>query len=60
MYIQEAHLQMNHAVEIIGKVQNDLSVKVMASTDFGPENGIGELFMMYYMTKSNAVQTSVL
>jgi hypothetical protein len=29
-------------VEIIGKVQNDLSVRVMASTDFGPEGNIGE------------------
>ena len=38
---QESHLQLNHAVEIIGKVQNDLSVKVMASTDFGPEGEIG-------------------
>ena len=34
-------MQLNHAVEIIGKVMNDLSVKVMASTDFGPEGGIG-------------------
>jgi hypothetical protein len=39
---QDAHLQLNHAVEIIGKVQNDLSVRVMASTDLGPESGIGE------------------
>jgi len=38
---QDAHLQLNHAVEIIGKVQNDLSVKVMASTDMGPEGNIG-------------------
>ena len=29
-------------MEIIGKVQNDLSVRVMASTDFGPEGNIGE------------------
>ena len=26
---------MNHAVEIVGKVQSDLSIKVLASTDFG-------------------------
>ncbi|GAB1733857.1 hypothetical protein KC343_g9581 [Hortaea werneckii] len=37
---RDAHLQLNHAVEIIGKVQNDLSVKVMASTDMGPEGNI--------------------
>lgn len=40
--LQDSHLQLNHAVEIIGKVQNDLSVRVMASTDFGPEGNIGE------------------
>ena len=40
--IQDSHLQLNHAVEIIGKVQNDLSVRVMASTDFGPEGAVGE------------------
>jgi len=39
---QDSHLQLNHAVEIIGKVQNDLSVRVMASTDLGPEGGIGK------------------
>jgi len=38
---QDSHLQLNHAVEIIGKVQNDLSVKVMASTDMGPEGNVG-------------------
>jgi replication factor A3 len=43
--IQDSHLQLNHAVEIIGKVQNDLSVRVMASTDLGPESGIGEFFL---------------
>ncbi|KAK5167602.1 uncharacterized protein LTR77_007301 [Saxophila tyrrhenica] len=44
---RDAHLQLNHAVEIIGKVQNDLSVKVMASTDFGPEGQIGQsLFLL--------------
>ncbi|EMC97970.1 hypothetical protein BAUCODRAFT_31981 [Baudoinia panamericana UAMH 10762] len=37
---RDAHLQLNHAVEIIGKVQNDLSVKVMASVDMGPEGNI--------------------
>ncbi|KAI4741647.1 hypothetical protein E4T50_07945 [Aureobasidium sp. EXF-12298] len=33
--IQESHLTVNHAVEIIGKVQADLSVRVLTSTDFG-------------------------
>ena len=26
-------------------MQNDLSVRVMASTDLGPESGIGEFFL---------------
>ena len=37
--LKDAHLTLNHAVEIVGKVQNDLSVRVLASTDFGV--GIG-------------------
>ncbi|KAH0264183.1 hypothetical protein KCU91_g12230, partial [Aureobasidium melanogenum] len=32
---RESHLTVNHAVEIIGKVQADLSVRVLTSTDFG-------------------------
>lgn len=44
---QDAHLQLNHAVEIIGKVQNDLSVRVMASTDFGPEGAIGMFILVF-------------
>ncbi|KAF1345898.1 replication factor A protein 3 [Delphinella strobiligena] len=32
---REAHLIMDHVVEIIGKVQGDLSVRVLVSTDFG-------------------------
>ncbi|KAK4505107.1 hypothetical protein PRZ48_003070 [Zasmidium cellare] len=37
---RDAHWQLHHAFEIIGKVQNDLSVKVMASTDMGPEGAV--------------------
>ncbi|KAM0722222.1 hypothetical protein Q7P37_001663 [Cladosporium fusiforme] len=51
---RDAHLQLNHAVEIIGKVQNDLSVRVMASTDFGPESAIVE-----QTTDFNAVEAVV-
>ncbi|KAF2140529.1 uncharacterized protein K452DRAFT_319453 [Aplosporella prunicola CBS 121167] len=32
---RDAHLVPNNAVEVIGKVNNDLSVKVLTSTDFG-------------------------
>jgi replication factor A3 len=38
--IQESHLTVNHAVEIIGKVQADLSVRVLTSTDFGENIGM--------------------
>lgn len=38
---KDCHLQNNHAFEFIGKVQQDLSVRVLASTDFGPEGNIG-------------------
>ncbi|EME47830.1 hypothetical protein DOTSEDRAFT_60221 [Dothistroma septosporum NZE10] len=37
---RDTHWQLNHAFEIIGKVQQDLSVKVLASTDMGPEGNI--------------------
>ncbi|KAI4243334.1 MAG: hypothetical protein L6R40_003506 [Gallowayella cf. fulva] len=33
--VQDAHLTLNNAVEIIGKVQPDLSVKVFQAMDFG-------------------------
>ncbi|KAL9030972.1 MAG: hypothetical protein Q9180_006853, partial [Flavoplaca navasiana] len=31
----DAHLTLNNAVEIIGKVQPDLSIKVFQAMDFG-------------------------
>jgi len=37
---RESHLQLNHAVEVIGKVQQDLSVRVLSSTDLGPEGSV--------------------
>lgn len=43
---QDAHLTLNHAVEIIGKVMPDLSVKVFTATDFG--TGIGEFFVLRF------------
>jgi hypothetical protein len=36
---QDSHLQLGHATEIIGKVQQDLSVKVLSSTDLGTDIG---------------------
>ncbi len=32
---QDSHLTLNNAVEIVGKVQPDLSIKVFQATDFG-------------------------
>ncbi|KAF2475070.1 ssDNA binding protein-like protein Ssb3 [Lindgomyces ingoldianus] len=32
---RDCHLVLNHAVEIIGKVDGNLNVKVQAATDFG-------------------------
>ncbi|KAF2429251.1 replication factor A protein 3 [Tothia fuscella] len=34
---RDTHLQLNHACEVIGKVQGDLSIRVLTSTDFGTE-----------------------
>lgn len=36
---QDAHLSLNNAVELVGKVQQDLSVKVYQATDFGSNIG---------------------
>ncbi|CAG8950219.1 hypothetical protein HYFRA_00008457 [Hymenoscyphus fraxineus] len=37
---RDAHLTVGHAVEIVGKVNGDLSVKVLRSTDLGREGAI--------------------
>jgi replication factor A3 len=42
---RDAHLTVGHAVEIVGKVNQDLSVKVFKATDMGL--GIGELFLPF-------------
>ncbi|KAF2710180.1 ssDNA binding protein-like protein Ssb3 [Pleomassaria siparia CBS 279.74] len=34
---RDSHLAVGHAVEIIGKVDGNLHVKVVAATDFGTE-----------------------
>lgn len=39
MQKQESHLALNNAVEVVGKVQQDLSIRVFQATDFG--TGIG-------------------
>ncbi|KAI9671378.1 MAG: hypothetical protein M1831_004287 [Alyxoria varia] len=32
---RDCHFQTDHAVEVVGKVTNDLSIKVLAATEFG-------------------------
>lgn len=39
MFHQDSHLALNNAVEVVGKVQQDLSIRVFQATDFG--TGIG-------------------
>lgn len=36
---KDSHLALNNAVEVVGKVQQDLSIRVFQATDFG--SGIG-------------------
>jgi replication factor A3 len=37
---QDSHLAVGHAVEIIGKVDQNLHIKVQAATDFGTNIGM--------------------
>ena len=37
--IQDSHLAVGHAVEVIGKVDQNLHIKVQAATDFGTNIG---------------------
>lgn len=37
--LQDAHLAVGHAVEVIGKVDGNLAIKVQAATDFGTSIG---------------------
>lgn len=47
-FLQDSHLQVGHAVEIVGKVTNELSVKMLASTDFGTGIGAFSFFAPFY------------
>lgn len=40
IHMQDSHLTINNAVEIVGKVQPDLSIKVFQATDFGENIGM--------------------
>ncbi|KAL9589680.1 MAG: hypothetical protein Q9203_001523 [Teloschistes exilis] len=44
---RDAHLTLNNAVEIIGKVHPDLSVKVLQAMDFGPNIGTEPVIRKY-------------
>ena len=43
---KDAHLSLNNAVELVGKVQPDLSIKAFQSTDFGSNIGMRSCAMM--------------
>jgi hypothetical protein len=45
---QDAHLAVGHAVEVIGKVDGNLAIKVQAATDFG--TNIGMCFLPHSCT----------
>ncbi|KAF2156573.1 replication factor A protein 3 [Myriangium duriaei CBS 260.36] len=38
---RDSHLTLNNAVEVIGKVDKDLSVRVLVATDFGTNVDFG-------------------
>ena len=44
---RDSHLTVGHAVEIVGKVNQDLSVKVLKATDMGL--GLGEFSFLLRM-----------
>jgi replication factor A3 len=44
---RDSHLTVGNAVEIVGKVNPDLSVKVLRATDLGREGAIGEFCDFY-------------
>jgi replication factor A3 len=44
---QDSHLAVGHAVEIIGKVDGNLQVKVQAATDFGTSIGTSALAPLF-------------
>lgn len=48
---QDSHLAVGHAVEVIGKVDQNLAVKVQASTDFGTSVGTSWMFFYFLMSR---------
>ena len=46
--VQDSHLTQNNAAEVIGKVQMDLSIKVLQATDFGTNFGTGSYLPWAY------------
>ncbi|KAI9816784.1 MAG: hypothetical protein M1827_001429 [Pycnora praestabilis] len=53
---RDSHLALNNAIEIIGKVNQDLSIKVLSATDFG--TNIGRQRKMQYLPLSSAANTT--
>ncbi|MCJ1269243.1 hypothetical protein MMC22_009133 [Lobaria immixta] len=44
---REAHLTLNNAAELVGKVQPDLSIKAFQATDFGNNIGASIIHLVY-------------
>jgi replication factor A3 len=49
--VQDSHLAVGHAVEIIGKVDQNLHVKVQAATDFGTSVGKSHVTILMLISK---------
>ncbi|KAM3084523.1 hypothetical protein ACMFMF_001878 [Clarireedia jacksonii] len=52
---RDAHLQVGNAVEIVGKVNQDLSIKVLRATDFGNNFGMYNSLFPYSPTNRVAI-----
>jgi hypothetical protein len=50
---------MNHAFEIIGRVTNDLSVRVDQALDFGADYGMSVICLKHDQMLTMVIQTSI-
>ena len=60
IHFQDSHLTAGHAVEIIGKVDQNLHIKVQAATDFGTDIGkFGCMIVRHVGCKRHVTKKSV-
>ena len=61
---QEAHLAANNGVQLIGKVKDDLSIKVLSSIDLGQGVGkfgsVGSILLMFPIPSFRSVRPTLL